>query len=81
MAEYIERGIRKFVPDDTEDTMYQQYGCTLDMLIEMARDKWGADLELTKVNITAEHIQTDCLGYDRYDSSDYTDYVVLTYEG
>lgn len=72
--------IRTFTPDDTDTELYfdSTYRVTLSEIIEKAREKWGADISLDQLNISAKHIHTDCLGYDRYDPSDYTDYIVIT---
>ena len=46
-------------------------------LLEQAKEKWGADISLETLKITPEHIHCYCLGYDRYDSSDYVDYLLI----
>lgn len=71
--------IRTYWPDDTATLMYIQAssGATLDELIEKARQKWGAETKLEDLRIGAEHIHTDCLGYDRYDSGDHTDFITI----
>jgi hypothetical protein len=72
--------IQTFWPDDDEKTLYfssDSYLTVSDML-EQARDHWGQDVKLEDINIGAEHIHTDCLGYDRYDAGDYTNFIVLT---
>jgi len=73
--------IRDFWPDDTESTIYvdASQAPTLNDLLAQAQEKWGEDIELSDVRITAEHIHTRCLGYDLHDPSDYDDFVVLTY--
>lgn len=66
--------IRTFRPDDTEDVFYKRSDTTLFEIIEKVKEKWP-DVDIENINITAEHIQTDCLGYDQYDSMDYTDFI------
>ena len=82
MGETIRRGtaIRDFEPDNTADVLYLRadaYGTLYDVL-KAAQNKWGPHSGIEKIKIHAEHIHTECLGYDRYDPSDYTDYIVLT---
>lgn len=73
--------IETYEPDDTEDTMYidgsGNYGLnSIAEIIDKARQKWPG-IELDQLRIRAEHIHTDCLGYDRYDASDYTNYICI----
>jgi len=68
-----------FWPDDTEDTIYfSSYGNTSwDFIRGKISEKWPGinDNELT---FSAEHIQTHCVGYQRYDPSDYSNFIVVT---
>lgn len=75
-----EGNIRKFWPDNTDDTIYIESIGDYDLgdIILKAEEKWGNYIELEHIGISAETIQTNCLGYDGYDSSDYTDFIVLT---
>jgi hypothetical protein len=71
--------IRTFWPDDTDTEMYIDAGHenTLAELIEKINDKWpGASM--SNITMSAEHIHTDCLGYDLYDPGDYTMFIVIT---
>jgi len=73
--------IRTFWPDDTDTTMYIQTSyCvipTLADLLQKIYEKWpGASLD--NIEISAEKIHTDCLGYDLYDAGDYTDFLLIT---
>jgi hypothetical protein len=36
------------------------------------------DASLNNIEITSEHIHTDCLGYDLYDEGDYTTFIKIT---
>ena len=84
MAETIRRGteIRDFQPDDTEtefylDSNYRSY--TLQEILERAREKWGPELNFEQLTIQPKHIHTECLGFDRYDPGDYTDFLLISY--
>jgi len=66
-----------FWPDDTDHTFYVQEGVmSLAELLEKVKEKWP-DVSLDKIDIDAEHIQTDHIGYDLYDASDYTNFIVV----
>ena len=73
-----------FWPDDDENTIYikSNGGITsLADIIYIVQSKWPelSDLDsLESINISAENIHTDCLGYDLHDSSDYTNFIVTT---
>lgn len=75
------RGARCFEPDDTEDVMYLSCGLfeptvTLTSLLQAAEAKWPdgwRDLE-----IVAEHIHTEWIGFDMLDLADYTNYLKIT---
>jgi len=72
--------IQDFWPDDTETQIYivASWDNSLADLLELAQEKWpGATAD--SVSVSAEKIHTSCLTYDLYDSSDYTDFVVLTH--
>lgn len=73
--------IRTYWPDDGPDTMYIQVSdCgthTLAALQEMIEEKWpGASAE--NIQIDCAEIQTDCLGYDLYDATDHTNFIIIT---
>lgn len=73
--------IRTFWPDDDENTLHIDGGIwgastNLQELLGKAREKWP-DISLDQIQISAEHIHTDCLGYDCYDYSDYTNFIIL----
>lgn len=70
--------IRAFWPDDTDTELYiHAEGQTLQDLLDAAQEKWpGTKLE--DISIAAEHIHTDCLGYDSYDPIDWTNFFLLT---
>lgn len=68
--------IKTFTPDDTDDTIYLIAPSLSDML-DAIEAKWGF-VNTDDIEISAENIHTDCIGYDLYDPSDYTDYTVVT---
>ena len=76
--------IQTFEPDDTDTEFYLDCGMfgggsySLASLIQKAREKWGEDISLEDIEITPEYIHTDCLGYDRYDPTDYTNYLRIS---
>jgi len=76
------KGIRSFTPDDTETELYipaNYSGPSLRDLISRCKEKFP-NASFDDIEISAEHIHTDCLGYDRYDPGDYTNYIVATWK-
>lgn len=79
MAEYVSNGIRYFEPDNDENTFYinvSGFGYDLDLLVFQATQYFKCEAE--DLTITAEWIQTACLGHDQYDPGDYSMYLVIT---
>lgn len=76
--------IRTFWPDDTDEEFFIEASARMSDIMERAREKWGdkvdGDSPFENVGIEAEYIHTDCLGYDRYDSSDYTKFLRIYLE-
>lgn len=72
--------ITDFWPDETNNRFYIVEGIndSLQDIIDRVKEKWGDSIDLSNITIGAEHIHTHCLGYDCYDPSDYTDFVVVT---
>lgn len=70
--------IRTFWPDDTDKQFHLAAGTSLSTIMEKVKEKWGQDVDFENIDVTGEHIHTDCLGYDSYDPGDYTDFVVVT---
>ena len=71
--------IRTYWPDDTEITMYIDASTnpTLAELTAKIEEKWpGTSAE--NIRIDCQEIQTDCLGYDLYDSMDHTNFIIIT---
>jgi len=71
--------IIRFWPDNTTTEMYLMgcYSPSLKDIIEKAMEHFG-ECSLEELEITPEHIHTDCLYYDRYESSDYTNFIKIT---
>lgn len=72
--------VENYTPEDSQETIYILEGCSLQTIIDKVKDKWG-DIELDEVQIEPSYIHTRCLGYDLYDSSDYDNYLEITYTG
>lgn len=82
MGHYNIGTIRYFQPDDTDTCMYIEANYqehSLESILEKAKAKWP-DASLSNLSIGAEHIHTDCLGYDLYDASDYRTFITVNYE-
>jgi hypothetical protein len=72
--------ITRFWPDDTStefylDCSYTSY--TMEDILERAVKIFG-EVTLGALRIEAEHIHTDCLYYNSYDSGDYTNFLKIT---
>lgn len=76
--------IQCFEPDNSATELWIATGwmssaTSLGELIALARSHFREDVDISQLTITAHHIHTDCIGYDCYDSGDYTDYICITY--
>jgi hypothetical protein len=71
--------IKTYWPDDTEKEIYiTSDGCTtLEKIHCMAVNKWGPAVNWGDIRVEGRKIQTDCLAYDFYDPSDWTDFIVI----
>lgn len=70
--------IKTFEPDNDANTLYLKGGSySLTGLIKAAKEHFGPDVMFSDLTIDAEHIHTDCIGYDLYDRADYTDYIII----
>jgi hypothetical protein len=72
--------IKDFWPDDDEDTVYLFGDISLDELLTGCVEKWGCGISYNDLTISSEHIHTECLTYDQYDGSDYTNFIVVRRE-
>lgn len=70
--------ITNFWPDDDDNTMYVETTSSASILylLDRIKEKWP-DAEPDELNIMAEYIHTHCLYYDRYDATDYTNFLVI----
>jgi len=71
--------IQTFWPDDTDTEMYidASIGMSLEEIKAKIDEKWpGASA--SNLVFTSRSIHTDCLGYDLYDPTDYTDFIIIT---
>ncbi len=68
---------KSYWPENTEDTLYFPYETNLQSLLDSIKKVWP-EVSLDDVTIEAQHIHTDHIGYDLYDSTDYNDFVVVT---
>lgn len=72
--------ITDYWPDDTDTILHinADEGHDLASIMSIIKNKWPhANLE--DISITSEYIHTECLTYDLYDPSDYTNFIILTY--
>ena len=80
MTTYYNGSIKFFKPDDTETEFYMPYfGCgySFQEIMQKAEKHWPG-CKMDELEIHLEYIHTDCLGYDQYDPSDYTQYLRIT---
>lgn len=74
-------GIKNFTPDDTEDSFWINASYStiaFSQILEMAQKKWGKDILLTDLEIRPHNVHVRCIGYDKYDSNDYDNYLEIT---
>jgi hypothetical protein len=83
MGKYITNGsVECFEPDDTDTKMYLEVNnChySLTSILKAAQKKWP-NATPDDLIVESEYIHTDAITYDRYDPSDYKNYLVITYE-
>lgn len=67
-------------PKDTSTTIYLSSSMNYSMLdiLDKIYEHFGPTIGLGNIIISAEHMQISCFGYDRYDSTDYMDFIVIT---
>lgn len=79
MIEYsTHNGIEYATPVNDENVLYLFFGCPVSELIAKIKEHFGDDANLDNFNISPEYIHTSCLSYDRYDPSDYQNFLVIT---
>lgn len=82
MGKHLRAGTQEcwdFTPDDTDVKLHisaDMTTITLQEILDKAKEKWpGAKSD--QINITPEKIHTRAIYYDRYDPSDWDNYIVL----
>lgn len=68
--------IKSFEPDETDDAFYIALSENLHVIMERICTKWPG-ISLEDIRIEAEYINTDCIGYDLHDPSDWTNYLKI----
>jgi hypothetical protein len=70
------------LPKDTDNKIHvEEYLVqNINDLIIYTQEKWGEDVDISKVSVTFEEIQVKCFGYDQYDPADYIKYFILSKE-
>lgn len=66
-----------FWPENTDSAIYIAYSASLTEILEIIAERWP-ETPITEISITPYHIQTYCIGYDKYDSSDYTNFIEIS---
>ncbi len=83
MGYYKREGIRCYEPDNSTTEFYYnaEFGPPLWDALNAAAGYFKCSIQelMEDANIYAEYINTKCLGYDCYDSSDYTNYIKIEY--
>jgi len=68
------------LPKDTDVKIYlEDVGNTLNELLIAAQEKWGDDVDISKIRVEYEVQLKSCPGYDFYDA-EYINYFILTLE-
>ena len=70
------------LPENTANKLYIQLNYSWEPisfteLYEKIYEHFGKDIDMSKLTISPQHIQIDCFGYDRYDSGDWSDFLVI----
>lgn len=71
--------IKTFHPDDTENSFYLRGDSnhSISDIIQLAKEKWGENIDLDDISISSEHIHTDYLECDQFYPCDYTDFLKI----
>lgn len=70
--------IRDYCPDNNESSFYVYEGTYLSSIIEMAKEKWGEDVDLDYLHIEPEYIHTEAIDYDLYDPADWSNFLKIS---
>lgn len=73
-------GIRCYRPDDGANWFYTGSSTSMQDILDAACKRFSITPEeaLARIEIEAEYHHVDCLGYDRYDPSDYQNFLKIT---
>lgn len=71
---------KEYIPENTETTLYlrSENYYSLSDVIDNARAHFGDDIQLSELQMDAEHFHARNRSYDLYDLSDYDNYIVIT---
>jgi hypothetical protein len=69
--------ITDFWPDDGPDHFWLTSSSqpSIAAIIEMAKERWGQDINLNHILIESQRIHTECVYYDLHDPNDWTDFI------
>lgn len=72
--------ITDYWPDDGPDHFWlcSSSQHSIAAIIEMARERWGQDINLDNILIESEYINTECIHYDLHDPGDWTDFIKIS---
>jgi len=70
----------EFWPEDTATKIYIPGDCDMETILERIQAKWPGT-NLSNITIEPDYIHTTCLGYDLYDPSDYTNFLIIKWRG
>ena len=71
---------RSYTPENDKNTLYinsNYISIGFEELQQCIENHFGAEINMADLSIEAEYIHTECLGYDLYDPSDYTRFLVI----
>lgn len=70
------------IPKNNENTLYINCGSywthDFSLIMDYFYNHFGESSKFEDFLIGSEHIHTRCIGYDRYDPSDYDNYIIIT---
>lgn len=66
-----------FWPEDAATEFYCYDSEDLESILERAQEKWPG-IGPGALRISAEYIHTHCIGYDRYDPGDYSNFLRIS---
>ena len=72
-----DKTVKTFTPDDTIEEFYIEGSSRPDDIWLRSQARWPGIID-QEISISAEYIQIDCIGYDRYDPTDYANFLRIT---